>query len=59
MAVMYTSLAVANPQSLRFIQECVLLENKLECHGVTDLVLKADNNPQDLRGIKKLILDTD
>ena len=26
---------------------------------MTDLVLKADNNPQGLRGIKKLILDTD
>ena len=55
----YTSLAVANPQSLRLIQECLSLENKLDCHGVTDLVLKADNNPQGLQGIKKLILDTD
>ena len=35
---MYTFLAVANPQSLRLIQECLSLENKLDCHGVTDLV---------------------
>ena len=56
---MYTSLAVANPQSLRLIQECLSLENKLDCHSVTDLVLKADNNTQGLWGIKKLILDTD
>ena len=38
---------------------CLSLENKLDCQGVTDLVLKADNNPQGLRSIKKLILDTD
>jgi len=57
---MYTSLAVANPQSLRLIQECLSLENKLDCYGVTDLVLKANNNPQGrLQGIKKLILNTD
>ena len=55
---MYTSLSVANPQSLRLIQERLLLENKLDCHSVTNLVLKANNNPQGLRGIKKLILDT-
>ena len=55
---MYTSLVVANPQSLRLIQECLSLENKLDCHSVTNLVLKANNNPQGLRGIKKLILDT-
>ena len=52
-------LAVANPQSLRLIQESLSLENKLDCHGATDLVLKADNNPQGLRGMKKLILDSD
>ena len=42
---MYTSLAVANPQSLRLIQKCLSLENKLDCHGATDLALKANNNP--------------
>ena len=51
--------AIGNPQSLRLVQECLSLENMLDCHGVTDLVLKADNNPQGLRGIKKLILNTD
>ena len=34
---MYTSLAVANPQSLRLIQEYLSLENKLDCHGATNL----------------------
>ena len=39
---MYTSLPVADPLSLRLVQECLLLENKLDCHGATNLVLKAD-----------------
>ena len=58
----YSTLAVICThfwQSLRLIQECLSLENKLDCHGVTDTVLKADNNPQGLQGIKKLIFDTD
>ena len=56
---MYSSLAAVDPLSLRLIQECQSLENKLDCRGVTDLVLEADNNSQGLRGIKKLILETD
>ena len=53
---MYTSLTIADPLSLRLVQECLSLESKLDCHGATDLVLKTDNNSQDLRGIKKLVL---
>ena len=56
---MYTSLTIADPLSLRLVQECLSLESKLDCHGATDLVLKTDNNSQDLRGIKKLILESD
>ena len=56
---MYTSLTVADPLSLRLVQECLSLENKLDCHSASDLVLKADNNSQGLRGIKKLILESD
>ena len=56
---MYASLVVPNPQSLRLIQNCLSLENKLNCQSVTDIVWKADNNPQGLWSTKKLILDTD
>ena len=56
---MYTSLTIVDPSSLRLVQECLSLENKLDCHGATNLVLKADNNSQGLRGIKKLILESD
>ena len=56
---MYTSLTIADPLSLRLVQECLSLESKLNCHGATDLVLKTDNNSQDLRGIKKLVFESD
>ena len=56
---MYTSLTIADPLSLRLVQECISLESKLNCHGATDLVLKTDNNSQDLRGIKKLVFESD
>ena len=56
---MYTSLTIADPLSLRLMQECLSLESKLNCHGATDLVLKTDNNSQDLRGIKKLVFESD
>ena len=56
---MYTSLTIADPLSLKLVQEYLSLENKLDCHSATDLVLKADNNSQGLRGIKKLILESD
>ena len=35
-------LFITDPQSLRLIQECLSLEEKIGCHGVTDIVL--DNN---------------
>ena len=56
---MYTSLTIADPLSLTLVQKCLSLEEKLDYHGVTDLVLKADNNSQGLRGIKKLIFESD
>ena len=55
---MYTSLAIADPLSLTLVQKCLSLEDKLDCHGVIDLVLKADNS-QGLWGIKKLIIESD
>ena len=55
---MYTSLSIADPLSLRLMQKCLSLESKLNCHGATDLVLKTDNNSQDLRGIKKLVFES-
>ena len=56
---MYTSLTIADPLSLRLVQECLSLENKLDCHSETDLVLRVDNNFQGLWGIKMLILESD
>ena len=56
---MYTSLTIADPLFLRLIQECLSLENRLGCHGATDLVLKTDNNSQGLQGIKKLVFESD
>ena len=56
---MYTSLTIADPLSLRLMQECLSLENKLDCQGATNLVLKADINSQGLWGIKKLVLESD
>ena len=57
---MYIFLTIADPlQSLRLMQEGLSLESKLNCHGATDLVLKTDNNSQDLRGIKKLVFELD
>ena len=50
-------LAVANPQPLRLIQESLSLENKLDCHGATDLVLTILKVYTGY--IKKLILDSD
>ena len=41
---------IAVPLSLRLMQDCLSLENKLDCHGATNLVLKADNNSQSSMG---------
>ena len=49
----YTSLAAVDPQSLRLIQERQSLENKLNCHGMTDLILMENG---DQRAIKRQIL---
>ena len=56
---MYTFLTIADPLSLRLVQGYLSLESKLNCHSATDLVLKTDNNSQDLRGIKKLVFESD
>ena len=56
---MYTFLTIADPLSLRLVQGYLSLESKLNCHGATDLVLKTDKNSQDLRGIKKLVFESD
>ena len=37
---MYISLTAADPLSLRLVQECLSLENKLDCHDATNLVLQ-------------------
>ena len=35
----FSSIAACDPQSLRIIQECQSLEDKLDCCGATDVVL--------------------
>ena len=52
----YTSLAASDQQSLRLIQEYQSLENKLDCHDVTDGVLEKS---EDQHAIKKLIMEAD
>ena len=49
----YTSLAASDRQSLRLIQECQSLENKLDCHGMTDGDLEKSEDQQ------KLIMEAD
>jgi len=39
------------PQSLRFKQGCLSLEDKLDCHGVIELVLGANANSQSVHAI--------
>ena len=43
-------------QSRRLIQECQWLENKLDCHGMTDLILTENG---DQCAFKKQILEAD
>ena len=55
----YSSLSITDPQSLRLIQECLSLEEKIGCHGVTDIVLDNNGDSGCIQGVKKLILEDD
>ena len=52
----YSKLSAIDPQSLRIVQECKSLEEKLKCRGVTQSMLKLECNS---REAKKLILKID
>ena len=55
----YSSLSITDPQSLRLIQECLSLEDKIGCHGVTDIVLNNNGDSGCIWRVKKLILEDD
>ena len=55
----YASLSITDPQSLRLIQECLSLEEKIRCHGVTDIVLSNNGDSGCIRGVNKLMLEDD
>ena len=52
----YSKLSAIDPQSLRIVQECKFLEEKLKCRGVTQSMLKLECSS---REAKKLILKID
>ena len=40
----FSKLAAKDPQSLRIIQECRYLEDRVECHGATDNILNSETS---------------
>ena len=53
----FSTLTPNSPRHLSLIQECVSLEDKLGCHGITQEVL--DGNSVCGRGMTRLIVKTD
>ena len=52
----FSKLAAKDPQSLRIIQECRYLEDRVECHGATDNILNSETS---LKEVKNRILMVD
>ena len=52
----FSKLAAKDPQSLRIIQECQYLEDRVECQGATDNILNSETS---LKEVKNRILKVD
>ena len=45
----FSKLAAKDPQSLRIIQECRYLEDRVECHGATDNILNSETSLKEVK----------